>query len=307
MDSVTETKKITIVYLAYNLETIKYQAIISIFSLYHHISKDNGDFLFVIYTDSNTGLFDKYLKGLPVKLEVLSKEQASTFLGPSNYIFRLKPSIIRDCFTKYKRNILYMDTDTFFLRNPIEMLSGISKGHTIMNVKEYDFIDGGMGEYLHWFHLRQALKRYKYTVHGQEIAIPLSTMMWNAGIIGISYSDASLIDDVIQLIDEMYGRAKTFIVEQFVASYILQTNTELRSSEDYIQHYWSKDIKNTFNLRIPTFLKENEGKSGQELFDSAFIFATQASSIRTPIQTPVTTRIADRIKLIFKVARKGYI
>ncbi|RZK28457.1 MAG: hypothetical protein EOO61_22030, partial [Hymenobacter sp.] len=146
-----ETAKYAIAYLAYGLESTKYQAILSIYTLYHHIGEANKDFLFVIYTDSDRQVLDKHLQGFPVRLEILTKEQVKEFRGPDNYVFRLKPSIIKDYFSKYKQNLLYMDTDTFFMRNPTALLASRAPGHSIMNVEEYNFVDAGAVEPMHWF------------------------------------------------------------------------------------------------------------------------------------------------------------
>lgn len=307
MEVNTENAKYVIAYLAYGLESTKYQAILSIYTLYHHVGGVSKDIIFVIYTDSDHRILDKYLSELPVKLEILTKEQVKAFKGPDNYVFRLKPSIIKDYFSKYKQNLLYMDTDTYFLRDPTELLASITPGHSIMNVEEYNFVDAGAVEPLHWFTMRQGLKQSTYTVNGEQVTVPLATMMWNAGIIGLAQADSKLLDLYISLTDEMFSQCKSFIVEQFVASYVLQLTTQVRSTGDYIDHYWPKSIKHTYNLRIPFFLKENVAKSGKELYAAAFAFAKECRTISTPYREPLTTRINTRLKLIMKVARKGYL
>lgn len=305
MKEENEAAKYAIAYLAYGLESTKYQAILSIYTLYHHVGEAAKDFLFIIYTDGDRRILDTYLKGFPVRLEVLTKEQVKEFRGPDNYVFRLKPSIIKDYFSKYKQNLLYMDTDTFFMRDPTALLASIKPGYSIMNVQEYNFVDAGTVEPMHWFTMRQGLKQHTYTVNGEQVAIPLTTMMWNAGIIGLSQADAQVVDQYLSLTDEIFSRCKSFIVEQFVASYVLQLATQLRSTEDYIDHYWPKSIKHTFNVRIPVFLKENAGKSGKELYAAAFAFAQECRKISTPYREPLATRISTRLKLIMQVARKG--
>lgn len=302
-----EIAKYAITYLAYGLDSSKYQAVLSIYTLYHHIGEADKDFLFVIYTDSDRQILDKYLQGFPVRLEILTKEQVKEFCGPDNYVFRLKPSIIKDYFSKYKQNLLYMDTDTFFLRDPTALMADIAPGHSIMNVEEHNFVDAGVFETMHWFKMRQGLKQHTYTVNGEQVAIPLTTMMWNSGVIGISQADAKVMNLYLSLTDEMFSRCKSFVVEQFVASYVLQLNTQLQSTKDYIDHYWLKSVKHTFNVRIPGFLKENAGKSGGELYAAAFAFAKECREISTHYREPLATRISMRLKLIMQVARKGYI
>jgi len=306
MESSTKATQYTLAYLAYELESTKYQAILSIYTLLHQVGPHKSDFQFVIYTDSNTSVFTKHLAGLPVHYEVLTKAQVKQFRGPYDYVFRIKPHIIQHCFAKYKSNLLYLDTDTFFRLPPLPMLETIKPGHSIMNAEEYNFVEAGM-ETMHWFNLRQVLKQSTYVVRGKETQIPLSTFMWNAGIMGISYGDAKLVDDIIELNDAMYAKAQTFIVEQFAASYVLQTFTEMRSTENYIEHYWLKSIKNTFNVKIPNFLKENSHKQGADLYRAAFDFALATVKIHTSSKESILDRVTGRIKVITKAARKGYI
>jgi len=306
MNSPAASPKYTLAYLAYELVSTKYQAIISIYTLLHQVGEAGKDFQFVIYTDADTSLFTKHLAGLPVHCEVLTKAQVKSFRGPYNYVFRIKPHIIQHCFAKYHTSLLYLDTDTFFLRNPLPLLESITPGHSIMNMEEYNFVDAGT-EMLHWFHLRQALKKDSYVVRGTKTQIPLSAMMWNAGIMGINYADAKLVDDIIVLNDALYEKAQTFIVEQFAASYVLQTGTQLRSSEDYIEHYWLKSIKNTFNKEIPGFLAANAQQKGAALYEAAFRFAQVMTTIHTAYEEPLMSRVKGRLKAIAKVARKGHL
>ena len=307
MNETEENAKFAIVYLAYGLESTKYQAILSIYTLCHHVKADIARFRIVIYTDAERSLFDKHLSGLPVQLEVLTKQQVKEFRGPEDYVFRIKPLILKDYFSKYNYNVLYCDTDTFYLRNPIKLLESIGPGHSIMNMEEYDFVDAGAVEPVHWFTLRQALKRYNYQVDGEALSIPISTMMWNAGIMGISRANSRLIDIVIKLNDDMYKNCHTFIVEQFVASYVLQKFTKLSSTEDYIEHYWVKGLKNVFSAEIPLFLKQQAGTSGQKLYDAALTFALETREKPHQNAEPLMERITKRVRLILKVARQGYI
>jgi hypothetical protein len=299
--------KYTITYLAHGQDSSKYQTILSIYTLLHHIKNGAADFQFVIYTDPDTSLLNKYLSELPVKLEILTKEQVANFRGTNNYSFRIKLLVIKDYFSKYDSNLFYIDSDTFFLRNPIALLDTLSAKHSIMNAKEYNLVDGGEIEFTHWFNLRQALKRHEYKVNNRLVKIPLETHMWNSGIIGIGRENSSSIDQIISLNDELFEKSKVFNVEQFAISYILQQSTELHSTEDYINHYWSKDIKNTFNARIPSFLAENAHKPKQELYDLAYDFARKFENTKTELQESLQKRLKARLELIIKVARNGHL
>jgi hypothetical protein len=203
--------------------------------------------------------------------------------------------------------MLFIDTDTFFYRNPASLMEFISPGHSLLNEEEYNFVDAGAGEPDHWFVIRKALKRRTYTISGRQETIPIASMMWNSGVIGLSRVDADLVNQIVSLTDELYAQCKAYISEQFAVSYILQIATKVRSTEDYIEHYWRKEIKSSFNSRIPLFLKEHAGKSGSELYALAFAFAQATSKIASSYQDSLGARLRLRLKLIMQVARYGHL
>ena len=295
----------TIVFLAYDSDSFKYQAILSILTLYHHIGPECKNFSIVIYTDNKTYLFEKYLADLPVTLEVLSAKEANLLQGTDKYIFRMKPLILKKFFSKYKRNVFYIDTDTYFVSNPVELLNDINYGKAVMDKKEYNLLDGI--DTVHGLQLRQCLKSHEFTVQNKSVNIPISTTMWNAGVIGISYENANLVDIIIDLTDDIYSKCKIFLVEQFVTSFILQSNTKLISSENYIEHYWIKSIKNAFNVNIPIFLKLTSDKRGEDLYRLSFEFACKTKNEPILYRDSFFNRIKKRLNITIMVIIKGHI
>lgn len=104
--------KTVIVFLALSTERIYKQTVFCMLTLFHHLKGNFNNLQIVIYT--NTDAFNPYLKSFPISLEFLSKETIASYKGPSNFFFRMKAEIVRDCVTKYKTNVFYLDSDTFF-------------------------------------------------------------------------------------------------------------------------------------------------------------------------------------------------
>ncbi len=295
-----------VIYIAYGSQALKYQTILSVYTLAYQLGEALASYSLLIYTDADRRLFDKHLAGLPVQVIVLGKEQARAMIGPANYVYRIKPAVIKEYFATHQQNLFFLDSDTLFMRDPTPLLQRIRPGHSLMNAAEYNFMDAGPVEPLHWYTLRQGLKKTDYLVMGQRMVIPLDTMMWNSGVIGLSPAESYLVDDMLSLTDQLYEASKTFNVEQFAISCVLQAATQVSSTEDYIDHYWPKYTKQTYNARIPGFLKQQRGKAGPELYRAAFEFAQQIRHIETP-NAPLPERISTRLRLILKVARKGYL
>lgn len=309
MEETTQIEEVTVAYLVCGPTAYRHQTILSVLTLYHYIGLENRKVKVVVYTTDNELSFKKYFGELPVDIEYLTKEKIREFGGPAGYIYRMKTAVIRDCLQKEKRNVLFLDTDTFFLNNPIGLFNKIKPGFSIMNAPEYNLLDGGDIEYQHWFDLRRSVKRYNSTAQAEVKSISLATMMWNAGVIGISYEDAKVVDEIIALTDELHSLYSSFLSEQFATSYILKTYTQLSSSENYIEHYWAKNKKKFFSQQIALFLENYKNEATERpLYDIAFDFVQNLNKMSIPhvaSREPLLSRVAKRAKLIGKVALTG--
>ena len=68
--------------------------------------------------------------------------------------------------------------------------------------------------------------------------------MWNAGILGFSTKDKSMLDDVLTFTDKHYPKFPKHIVEQFAFSVRFQQTGAIKAASPYIIHYWNmKEVR----------------------------------------------------------------
>ena len=247
------TNKTSIIYLAQGSTNLHRQAIFSILTLLYHTKESPKNFDIVIYTD-NKEIFMKNLNGIIIKYEELSPSLIDNYLGNYNFPLRLKICVIQDCIKKYKSNILFVDADTYYLNNPVNIIDQISNSSTIFHLKEFTLIEGD-GYYAK--KVKKLVNKYSFNVQGENFKISLNTEMWNSGVLGISRDSLSLVKNVLELTDDICRKVSYYLAEQFAFSYIFQKNSALIPSNEVIYHYWYPNLKEIYNFHIERFLLEN--------------------------------------------------
>jgi hypothetical protein len=302
-------RPLSVVYLAYGSVALYDQTVMSLLTLSHQLNGDFSGLQVIIYTD-NPGRFSKYADAFRIKTELLTAELVRSFKGPTlTNVHRVKTCILKNSLEKYEADVFYLDCDTFFLRNPRSLFGAISPSVSILNNFEYDLYDAGGWENQLWFQLRSAIRDNVFSLSGATVKIPLTTKMWNAGITGISYSNKGLPDQILSLTDQIYSITPVFHAEQFAVSYILQEHTTVISTEDYLEHYWSKDTKAKFSHHFRIFLAGSEHLPVPDLVVAAQSFLKQRDALPMPKVTrePILRRLRKRLELVMQVVKHGHL
>ncbi|MDO6391761.1 hypothetical protein Q4E40_16615 [Pontibacter sp. BT731] len=299
-----------ILYQAYGSKSSYQQAVFSILTLYHYLQGDFDGYKIIVYTDEPK-YFLKYNQAIPIIVEQITSEMLVAFKGPLNFSHRAKICILKDCFTRYNSDIFYLDADTYFTQSPVELFQKLQPGTAIMNSNDYDLIEAEeIFEDSNWLRIRRVIKDHSYTLANRTFKIPLTTRMWNAGVIGLSYKDRKLLEDVMDLSDQIYKYKKVFTAEQFAFSYVLQNTVNLISSGEVIFHYWpdfaGKQWKQTYNFHFRLFFHQNKGMSLKEQATRAVKLAQQHDYLKLPGKSFIE-RLYHRLSLVMKVAYKGRI
>jgi len=290
-----------ILYQAYGASYIYNQALFSILTLYHHLHGDFKNIKVVVYTDK-PNFFLKYGKQIPISTEWLTKEMLAKYKGELNFVHRIKICVMQDCFTKYKSDIFYLDSDTYFTKSPLLLLEKISAVTSIMNSNDYDLLSADdLYENMDWLLIRRAIGSYNYTIKNKSIKIPLTTRMWNAGVIGMSFENAKLLEKVLDLCDQIYRNKKVFTAEQFSFSYYLQNEMQLVTSEDIIFHYWKYFRpfywREIYKYHFKIFFNRYSKAPVKEQALQAYKLTLQHDELKAPPKT-LFKRITDKLKKV---------
>ena len=195
-------------------------------------------FTYLIYTD-HPARFDRW-KNTELSLELIpmSLEQIRSWYGPQQYLYRAKIVAIKDALQRTRGNVLYCDADTYPRREFSELFRRLEEGDFFMHENE-GCIDKAVNphffSYHDWFTAHPAVK-----VDSGTYTIPLTTQVWNSGVVGIGRTQAHILDNVLEFCDALYKAWPHFAVEQFALGYKFQYSPQgCKAAKDYVYHYWS--------------------------------------------------------------------
>lgn len=293
-----------LLYQAFGNRNVFNQVLFSLLTLHFHVKEKTKDLPIVIYTD-NPNFFSKYKSEFNLKIEILNAQKLEAFKGKQRFIHRVKVCVIKDCFEKYKSNILYLDSDTYFTESLIPLFDKISKTTSIMNSNDYNLIEADdLYENDDWLLIRKAIRNFDYNIENENVRIPLSTRMWNAGVIGISYDNRHLLDGILCLTDQIFQNKPVFTAEQFAFSYYLQNNTDLISSGNIIFHYWRNFYgsywKNNYDYYFNEFFNNNLNNPIELQAANAYKLTLKHNNI---VQKETSTKIDKIIKRLQKIKK----
>jgi len=277
-----------IVYQAYGKRDILNEVLVSISSLYK-VTSFTARPQIVIFTDSVS-----YLASfLPPEIQLIDTpiSKWKEWKGPQDFVHRAKIEMLRNFSNSFEGDVLYCDTDTYFVADPKSIFDQISKGDLIMHLDEGALKNSNN---LVFRKLEKFLRNYQY----QGKAIPSETHMWNAGVLGFSTNDKPILDQVLAFSDDLYAAFQKHVMEQLAFSVCFQQKTR-HECQDTIFHYW--DFKEYREL-LDQFFQKNEGqKFGSwakeiEMYNPIKMYDSKLKFLKKPYL----------LRKILKLLGKGY-
>lgn len=242
-----------VVLQAYGSVDILNEAIVSVTSLFKVTNFISRPQIF-IYTDSVL-----YLSSfLPSSVQYIHTpaEQWEKWKGEKGFVHRAKIEMLRHFSNEHDGNVLYLDTDTYFLSDPTSLFDAIEQNFFLMHTDEGK-IKGSKNKVFK--KLERFLKKYKF----KRNAILPTTHMWNAGVLGFQTRDKPVLEKVLTLADDLYGAYPKHVMEQLAFSVYFQEKTRL-TCDDKIFHYWNfKEYREV----IRDFFQNNKGRPFQSWRD----------------------------------------
>lgn len=221
------------------------RATLTILSLYSFVRVE--DFNVILFTD-NPEWFSNVLEGLPIHYEKLTPAIIREMRGEIDFLHRMKIVMIEKAFNRSNGNLLYADSDTFFIENPERFLESVSEKNAFMHKKEYQFsalanleLPGGK-PFVDFYNLIKC-QHFKLPNSG-DLTIPLSYYSWNAGVMVFHKSHKRLLEEVYSLTHEFYPRTLNHASEQYAFSVVMQNHTNLQDCFSICYHYWHRVKKN---------------------------------------------------------------
>jgi hypothetical protein len=248
----------SLLYLAYGPSDICSEAIYSILS-YNKVAQESLADIYV-YTDSPEA-FQKVLgEQKNVYYPAISPGQWQAWQGSRVYL--LKIAVLEHAAANYPGNLLFVDTDTIWMRDPAPVFHTISQGQRFMHVCE--------GTLAHGNHLSRKIYRHlrgkQWQVGALSFRINEHTELYNSGIIGFSSPAVTVLPEVRELAEALYATYNKHLMEQLAFSMRFQVDGSIAEAAPYVLHYWNLKSIRPFLAQL---FQKYEHRGPDELYKRA--------------------------------------
>jgi hypothetical protein len=233
---------INLVIQSYGAENEYKRAVFTIWSFYAQSTIQFESTTVTLFTD-NPEYFKPFLQSLPIRYVALTPDKLKRMRGEIDFVHRVKIAAIEEAFDISEQNVLYVDSDTFFISDPAIYIGQISSTQSFMHVNEYKFIDMmefklPAGKIFRDFYVFTQRNNF-YLTDGSPIKIFPEQISWNAGVILLHRDHRKLLKEVYALTEAFYPETKNHGCEQYAFSVIMDHHTSLAPCEEMIYHYWN--------------------------------------------------------------------
>jgi hypothetical protein len=245
----------TIMYFCYGPQSLYDQTIYSILSLLHVTEGSAFGARIAVYCDRP----DAFV-ALPVEVVEVDQRQLDAWLGGSDYIHRRKTCAIIDAIKRFGGKVMFLDSDTYWIRSPASVFRRIGPDRACFHLKEgYLRSTGTPFDNA----LTLQLESHPYRIGSDALVeVDRTTIMWNTGVVGVDASNLSLMHDALALSDDIWNEAdpdgaygkKIHHAEQFAMGYAFR-NCRMSEADDAVYHYWPSTAKAKFGEMLPDLVK----------------------------------------------------
>ncbi|ANE52449.1 hypothetical protein [Flavisolibacter tropicus] len=219
------------------------RAILTILSFYAYTSESIENTQVLLFSDK-PDYFSTYLAGLPVKHVILTPEKIKNMRGNIDFLHRMKIALIDESFQFTDGNLLYADSDTFFINDPTPFVQQVNEDKSFMHLHEYEFeslrnMALPAGKTFRAF-LELIESQSIFLADGNQVTITAKHSSWNAGVMIFHRSHVKFIPDVYTITDQFYPLTHNHASEQYAFSIVLQEKTNLKPCDSMIYHYWHR-------------------------------------------------------------------
>jgi hypothetical protein len=217
------------------------RAILTVLSYYSYTSLPLSQTRVLLFTD-HPDYFAPFFDQLPVDYILLTPEKIKEMRGGIDFLHRMKIALIDEAFDRAQGNILYADSDTFFIADPTPLMDKLSEDQCFMHLWEYRFEELRdqplpAGKTFQDFLTLIENKNF-WLADGRQIKVDPQNVSWNAGVMFFHHSHVRFIADVYSLTDQFYPPTLNHASEQYAFSVVLQNSIKVQSCEKVIYHYW---------------------------------------------------------------------
>ncbi len=249
----------SLIYLAHGPAELRAEAFYSLLS-YYKVAVAPVQIL--IYTDAP----EAFTRVLGTRPEIIyppvTPAQWQEWRGSSNKVYLLKIGVLAHAAAHYPGNLLFVDTDTIWQRDPAPLFGQIARGQRIMHVSEGRLATGNTLSRKVYKHLKDR----PFTAGSQPIRITADTLLYNSGVIGFASPVAAQLPEVMVLADQLYAAYNKHMMEQLAFSLRFALDGSIAEAAPYVLHYWNLKAARPFLARV---FEKYAGRPLDELYQRA--------------------------------------
>jgi hypothetical protein len=197
------------------------------------LEQNRNDFRIAVYTDRPDQLPAHDL----IRPLRVGHSELVAWRGPLDFVHRIKLEVLRRALGAFGGPLIYVDSDTRWLRIPDEPFAALSS-----NGPPTCYLYKAEGPVSARFHSGcfDLLRKKRHALMEWHLAPDPPWIMWNAGTVGLPSRSEGFIDETLRLNDELLLHAshRTF-VEQLSLSLVAASRFEVRPFDAYLEHWWS--------------------------------------------------------------------
>jgi hypothetical protein len=249
----------SLIYLAHGPAELRAEAFYSLLS-YYKVAAEPVQIL--IYTDAPQAFIQVLGERAEIIYPAVTAAQWQEWRGSSNKVFMLKIGVLTHAATHYPGNLLFVDTDTIWQRDPAPLFPLISQGQLIMHVIEERMSTGNVLSRKVYKHL----KDQTFTAGKRQIRLTPETLLYNSGVLGFPSSMAAEMPAIMSLADQFFAAYDKHIMEQLAFSIYFHLSGPVAEAAPYILHYWNLKAARPYLARV---FEKYAGQPLDELYQRA--------------------------------------
>ncbi|OGX86633.1 hypothetical protein BEN47_12510 [Hymenobacter lapidarius] len=247
----------SLIYLAYGSKELHAEALYSLLS-YYKVAHKAAQVL--IYTDSPAAFRQVLGARNGVVYPAVSFAQWQNWRGSSNKVYLLKIGVLGHAAQHYPGNLLFVDTDTIWQADPEPLFRQVQQGKYVMHVSEDRLAAGNLLSRKVYRHL----KGHVFPVGTQRYFVDERTILYNSGVIGMTFVAAERLPEVVDLADQLYATYNKHIMEQLAFSLWFGADRAVVEAAPYVVHYWNLKAARPLLARV---FRQHAGQSLEEFYD----------------------------------------
>jgi hypothetical protein len=244
----------SLIYLAQGPAELRAEAYYSLLSYYKVAAKPTQ---ILIYTDAPEAFVQVLGERPEITYPAVTATQWREWRGSSNKVFMLKIGVLTHAATHYPGNLLFVDTDTIWQRDPAPLFEQIAQGQLIMHVIEEQMSTGNVLSRKVYKHL----KDLTFTAGQRQIRLTPETLLYNSGVLGFPSAMATELPYITSLADQFFAAYDKHIMEQLAFSIYFHLSAPVA-----VLHYWNLKAARPYLARV---FEKYAGQPLDELYQRA--------------------------------------